>query len=42
MSQSLEELAESQGVSAIDRIEVLQDHSISEEEAEDFLAALEL
>ena len=42
MSQSLEELAESQGVSAIDRIEVLQDDTISETEAADFLAALEL
>ena len=42
MSQSLEELAESQGVSAIDRIEVLQDDTISEKEAADFLAALEL
>ncbi|WP_419926871.1 hypothetical protein [Candidatus Poriferisocius sp.] len=42
MSQSLEELAESQGVSTIDRIEVLQDDTISEKEAEDFLAALEL
>lgn len=40
--QSLEELVESQGVSAIDRIEVLQDDTISDEEAEAFLAALEL
>lgn len=42
MSQSLEELAESQGVNVIDRIEVLQDDTITEKEAEDFLAALEL
>ena len=42
MSQSLEELAESQGVNVIDRIEVLQDDTITEKEVEDFLAALEL
>ena len=42
MAQSLEELAESQGVSAIDRIEVLQDDTISDKEVEAFLAALEL
>ena len=42
MSQSLGELAESQGVNVIDRIEVLQDDTITEREAEDFLAALEL
>lgn len=42
MSQSLEELAESQGVNVIDRIEVLRDDTITEKEVEDFLAALEL
>lgn len=42
MSQSLEELAESQGVDVIDRIEVLQDDTISDKEAEAFLDALEL
>lgn len=42
VSQSLEELAESQGVNAIDRIEALQDDTINEKEVEDFLAALEL
>ena len=42
MSQSLEELAESQGVNVIDRIDALQDDTITEKEVEDFLAALEL
>ena len=39
---SLEELAESQGGKVVDRIETLQDDTISDEEAEAFLAALEL
>ncbi|MCY3862383.1 MAG: hypothetical protein OXG67_10525 [bacterium] len=42
MSQSLEELAESQGANVIDRIDALQDDTITEKEVEDFLAALEL
>ena len=41
-SRSLDELAEAQGVQAVDRIEALQDDTISDEEAEAFLAALEL
>ena len=39
---SLEELAESQGGKVVDRIETLQDDTISDEEAEAFLAALGL
>lgn len=39
---SLEELAESQGGKVVDRIETLQDDTISDEEAEAFLAALDL
>ena len=42
MAQSLEDLAESQGIEAIDRIESLQDDTVSDEEAEAFLSALEL
>ncbi len=42
ISQSLEELAESQGVKVVSRIEDIQDHTISDEEAEAFLSALEL
>ncbi|MDE0067324.1 MAG: hypothetical protein OXN44_10710 [Acidimicrobiaceae bacterium] len=40
--QSLEELAESQGTSPIERIEDLQIKDISEEEANAFLTALGL
>ncbi|MYG93974.1 MAG: hypothetical protein F4138_03130 [Acidimicrobiia bacterium] len=42
MSQSLEELAELQEVNVIDQIEFLQDSTITDKEAEDFLAVLEL
>ena len=41
-TKSLKELAELQGVSVIHRIETLQDDTISDKEAEAFLAALEL
>ena len=41
-TRTLKELAESQGVSAIHRIDTLQDDTISDKEAEAFLAALEL
>ncbi len=39
---SLEDLADAQGVCVVDRIEVLRDETISEEEANAFLAALGL
>ncbi len=39
---SLEDLADAQGVGVVDRIEVLRDETISEEEANAFLAALGL
>ncbi len=41
-SQSLEDLADSQGVHVIDRIKVLRVETISDEEADAFLAALRL
>ena len=41
-TKSLEELAEAQGVRVVESIEVLQDDTISEEEADAFIAALEL
>ena len=40
--RSLEELAEAQGVEVVESIETLQDGTISDEEAEAFIAALEL
>ena len=40
--KSLEELAEAQGAGVVGSIEVLQDDTISDEEAEAFMAALEL
>ncbi len=40
--RSLDELAEAQGVGVVESVEVLQDDTISEEEAEAFIAALEL
>lgn len=40
--RSLEELAEAQGVEVVEAVEVLQDHTISDEEAEAFIAALKL
>ncbi len=42
LSHSLEDLADSQGVGVVDRIEVLRDETISDEEANAFLAALGL
>ena len=41
-SQSLEDLADSQGVGVIDRIEVLRDETVSDKEADALLAALGL
>lgn len=41
-TRSLEELAEAQGVEVVESIETLQDGTISGEEAEAFIAALEL
>ena len=41
-SQSLEDLAGSQGVGVIDRIELLRDETVSDNEADAFLAALGL
>ena len=41
-SRSLEELAQAQGVGVVESIEELQDDTISDEEAEAFLAALGL
>ena len=41
-SHSLEDLADSQGVGVIDRIEVLRDETISDKEADTLLAALGL
>ena len=40
--RSLEELAETQGVGIVESVEVLQDDTISDEEAEAFIAALKL
>ena len=40
--RSLEELAEAQGVGVVESIEALQDDSISDEDADAFMAALEL
>ena len=40
--RSLGELAQAQGVGAVESIEMLQDDTISDEEAEAFIAALEL
>lgn len=40
--RSLDELAEAQGVGVVESVEVLQDETISDEEAEAFIAALEL
>lgn len=40
--RSLDELAEAQGVGVVESVEVLQDDTISDEEAEAFIAALEL
>ena len=42
VSHSLEDLADAQGVGVVDRIEVLRDETISDEEANAFLAALGL
>ena len=42
VSRSLEDLADAQGVGVIDRIDDLRDETISEEEANAFLAALGL
>lgn len=42
LSHSLEDLADSQGVGVVVRIEVLRDETISNEEADAFLAALGL
>ena len=41
-TRSLEELAEAQGVEVVESIETLQDGTISDEEAEAFIAALDL
>ena len=40
--RSLDELAEAQGVGVVESIKMLQDDTISDEEAEAFIAALEL
>ena len=40
--RSLDELAEAQGVGVVESVEVLQDDTIPDEEAEAFIAALEL
>ena len=42
VKRSLEELAEAQGVGVVESIKMLQDDTISDEEAEAFIAALEL
>lgn len=42
ITRSLEELAAAQGVEVVESIEVLQDNTISDEEAEAFLSALGL
>ena len=42
ITRSLEELAAAQGVKVVESIEVLQDNTISDEEAEAFLSALGL
>ena len=41
-TRSMEELAEAQGVEVVESIETFQDGTISDEEAEAFIAALEL
>ena len=41
-TRSMEELAEAQGVEVVESIETLQDGTISDEEAEAFIAALDL
>lgn len=40
--ESLEELAEAQGVGVVESMESLQDNTVSEEDADAFVAALEL
>ena len=42
VKRSLEELAEAQGVGVVESVEMLQDDTISDEEAEAFIAALKL
>lgn len=42
VTRSLDELAAAQGVEVVESIEVLQDDTISDEEAEAFLSALGL
>ena len=42
IKRSLDNLAEAQGVGVVESIKMLQDDTISEEEAEAFIAALEL
>ena len=40
--RSLEELAEAQGVGIVESIKMLQDDTVSDQEAEAFIAALDL
>lgn len=42
VTESLDEMAEEQGVSVVESIDVLRDNTISDEEADAFMAALEL